>query len=82
MLNFTLYHITERYWTPSFDFAAHGNTASSPVITTISGFTPSATAANKRTNVNMDQQSLRENTLGNTGGGLPKVTRHTMNSEK
>lgn len=82
MLNFTLYHATKRYWTPAFDFAAQGNSTSSPMTVRISFLTPSATAVNKTPHVNLDQQSLRENTLRNTGGVLPKVTRHTMNSEK
>jgi len=81
MLNFTLYHVTERYWTPAFDFAAQGNWTSSPMTVRISCRTPSATAANKTPHVNLDQ-SLRENIRRNTGGVLPKVTRHTMNSEK
>lgn len=72
----------ERYWTSGFDFAAQLKTASSPLKKRISRRSPSATAVNKTPHVNLDQQSLREHALRNTGGVLPKVTRQAMNSEK
>lgn len=74
--------MTERYWTSGFDFAAQLKTASSPLKKRISRRTPSATAVNKTTHVNLDQQSLRENAARNTGGVLPKIATHATNSEK
>ncbi|KTG02209.1 hypothetical protein cypCar_00023889 [Cyprinus carpio] len=69
--------MTERYWTSGFDFAAQLKTASSPLKKRISRRTPSATAVNKTTHVNLDQQSLRENAARNTV--FTTVTETTQN---